>query len=153
MGKDPDEAGAVQDTITSASPARPITAVGLLGGDVTGVGAGGWTTGAAEDPDVLAEPSAYPVRVVVTVTVDDAFADNPVTVTTPLPSMDAEPREADAAHVHDASKFVTETVKPELVDTGDANTGTKPCLIVVTEPDEGELAERPTTLLAVNVNV
>jgi len=129
MGNDPAEAGAVHDNTADPSPATPLTDPGAEGGNTGGGNHGdGGAALAVDDPDVPAEPSAYPDRVAVTVTVDDWPADSPFTVTTPLPSIDAEPGEADAAQVHDSSKFVTCTVKPELEDTGEANTGTNAAL-------------------------
>ena len=59
------------------------------------------------DADVLAEPLAYPLLVLATVTVDDCPAASPDTVTRPLTSIDADPCVAVAFHVHAASKFVS----------------------------------------------
>ena len=52
------------------------------------------------DPVDAADPSTYPERVVVTVTVDDAPADTPVTVSNPAPLTDADPAVAEADQLY-----------------------------------------------------
>lgn len=78
-------------------------------------------------PDTGAEPFEYPVRDVVTVTVADAPADSPVTVSGNVdpdaePAL-TEPEPTDGVHVYAASWFVTLTVKPPAVRTGVSNVG------------------------------
>jgi hypothetical protein len=66
----------------------------------------------------------YPVRVVVSVTVEEVFAARPVTVISPEPLTETEPpADAVPAQVKAASKLEIWTVNPSVVAVGEINEG------------------------------
>lgn len=80
-------------------------------------------------PDTVAELVTYPLRAAVTLTVAEPDADNPDTVngnTDPEPEpATTEPASTDGVHDQPASQFVTFTVNPSAVRTGESNAGVR----------------------------